>query len=321
MMHRKPQPRINRFPFAHTFSIIAHDATTGEMGIAVQSHWFSVGSVVCYAQSGVGVVATQSIMQPRYGVEGLALMARGNSPAAALDQIRQSDPGSQSRQVAMLNADGKVASFTGDRCIVHAGHILDPNHHFSVQANLMKNNEVWPAMAEAYRESSGPLSERLLLALEAGQQAGGDIRGKQSAAMLIVKIDATGKPWVGGDRVLDLRVDDHSQPIEELKRLVKIDRGYHFLNQGEEHEAQGDIVRAIACYQQAIEKYPENIEFHFWYAVMLAENGKTAESLPIFKQVFQADHNWAALLKNLHTSQQFKSEPETLRSILAQAAV
>ena len=174
-----------RFPFAHTFSIVARDPETGQMGVAVQSHWFSTGSLVTWGEAGVGVVATQSMVEVSYGPLGLEGMRQGNSPRQVLDDLLAKDEGRELRQVAMVNSNGLVAAHTGARCIAEAGHEI--GEQFSAQANMMLKNTVWHAMAEAFQSCKGDLSERLMAALEAAQNEGGDIRGKQSAAMLVVE--------------------------------------------------------------------------------------------------------------------------------------
>jgi uncharacterized Ntn-hydrolase superfamily protein len=199
---------IPRRPVA-TYSIVARDPQTGEMGVAVQSHWFSVGSVVSWAEAGVGAVATQSLVDPAYGPLGLELMRTGRTAPDALRSLLAGDDGRDVRQVAMIDAKGRIEAHTGPRCIADAGHVVDADNQFSVQANLMANVEVWPAMARAYRESTGDLADRLVAALEAAQEIGGDIRGKQSAALLVVSAASTGRPWE--DRRFDLRVEDHPQ--------------------------------------------------------------------------------------------------------------
>ncbi len=205
---------IQRFPFAHTFSIAARDPQTGLMGVAVQSHWFSVGSIVTWGEAGVGVVATQSMVEPSYGPLGLTLMKAGKSPQEALTSLLASDEGSQLRQVAMVDAQGRVAVHTGARCIADAGH--ESGDGFSCQANMMANDRIWPAMVAAYRAATGDLPYRLLAALEAGQEAGGDIRGKQSAAILIVKSEINrpplGRPLDGSARRGSPRADPRAAP-------------------------------------------------------------------------------------------------------------
>src|SRR5436190_316118 len=225
-----PQPGAitqPRRPVA-TFSIVARDPATGELGVAVQSHWFSVGSVVPWAEAGVGAVATQSLVDPAYGPLGLHLMSLGRSGPDALKAVLAGDDGRELRQVAMIDAKGKVAAHTGARCIAEAGMIVDEENQFSVQANLMANGKIWPAMAKAYRSATGDLADRMLAALDAAQAAGGDIRGRQSAAILIVNPTSTGKQWE--DRKFDLRVEDHPEPLKELRRLVQIQRAYLHMN-------------------------------------------------------------------------------------------
>jgi uncharacterized Ntn-hydrolase superfamily protein len=207
-------------PLVHTYSIVARDPATGEMGVAVQSHWFSVGSIVTWAEAGVGAVATQSFVDPGYGVRGLELMRRGTPAPDALQQLIANDPQRDGRQVAMIDASGHVSAYTGRSAIAAAGHRV--GRSYSVQANMMANERVWPAMAAAFESTMGDLADRLLAALDAADKAGGDIRGRQSTAILVVRDKNTGRPWVGGDRVFDLRVDDNPQPVTELRRLIRL---------------------------------------------------------------------------------------------------
>jgi len=205
-----------------TYSIIAREPDSGEIGVAVQSCYFSVGAVVPWAEAGVGVVATQSFVDPAYGPLGLELMRRGKSAPEALPALLSLDSGAAYRQVAMLDAMGRVAVHTGDQCLEAAGHCV--GEQVSAQANLMARATVWNAMIEAFTQTKGELASRLLAALEAAEREGGDRRGKQSAAMLIVRAQPTGKSWL--DRVVDLRVEDHPDPVNELKRLVAVHREY-----------------------------------------------------------------------------------------------
>ncbi|MHC4140978.1 MAG: DUF1028 domain-containing protein, partial [Planctomycetota bacterium] len=239
---------IPRRPVA-TYSIVARDSQTGEMGVAVQSHWFSVGSVVSWAEAGVGAVATQSLVDPAYGPLGLELMRTGRTAPDALRSLLAGDDGRDVRQVAMIDAKGRIEAHTGPRCIADAGHVVDADNQFSVQANLMANVEVWPAMARAYRESTGDLADRLVAALEAAQEIGGDIRGKQSAALLVVSAASTGRPWE--DRRFDLRVEDHPQPVQELKRLVRLQRAYLHMNAGDAAIEHNDFAEASRQYAAA----------------------------------------------------------------------
>lgn len=299
----------------HTYSIIARDPATGEMGVAVQSHWFSVGSLVTWGEAGVGVVATQSFVDPSYGPLGLALMKAGRTAQQALEALKQADPRPEVRQVAMLDAKGNVAAHTGEKCIPAAGHIVGEN--FAVQANLMLNDEVWPAMAAAFRNAQGHLADRLLSALEAAQAAGGDIRGKQSAAILIVRAESTGQPWA--DRVMELRVEDHPGPVQELKRLVRLHRAYEHMNRGDLAVEKGDEETALQEYGAAQAMFPQNLEMKFWHAVYLVNMGRVDESLPLFREVFAKDRNWATLLPRLPEVGLLQADENTLQKILAAA--
>ncbi len=282
-------------PLAHTYSIVARDPATGEMGVAVQSHWFSVGSLVCWGEAGVGVVATQSFVNPSFGPRGLALLKNGLTPEMAINALLTVDEGREVRQLAILDANGKVAAHTGKNCIPGAGHITGDN--FSVQANLMENDKVWPAMAKAFQEAKGPLAERMMAALEAAQAVGGDIRGKQSAAMIVVRGTPTGNSWE--DRLVDLRVDDHTEPLKELARLLKVHRAYEYMNKGDLAVEKGEIEAAMQAYATAENMFPQNAEMKYWHAVTLANIGKLEEALPLFKEVFRDKQDWKALTKRL----------------------
>ena len=303
----------NRFPLAHTFSIVARDPHTGQMGAAVQSHWFSVGSLVPWAEAGVGAVATQSVVEPSYGPLGLDLMRAGKSAQETLDGLLVTDTGSRLRQVAMLDSQGRVAVHTGERCIAEAGH--EKGEDFSVQANMMLNNQVWPAMAAAYRSTQGYLADRMLAALAAGQEAGGDVRGQQSAAILIVSAKSSGRPWA--DRLLDLRVEDHPDPIGELRRLVRVHQAYQFMNQGDEYLGTGRTEDAHKSYRTAAEMAPEMEELPFWHAVTLANLGQVDEALPIFHTVFSKNTHWALLLQRLPAAGLLRDDAEMIQRILA----
>jgi uncharacterized Ntn-hydrolase superfamily protein len=287
------QPYKNQF--AHTYSIVARDARTGAMGVAVQSHWFSVGSIVSWAEAGVGAVATQSFVNPAYGPEGIALMRKGLSASDALGKLVAKDKGEAFRQVAIIDAKGGVAAHTGAKCIESAGH--QTGDQFSVQANMMLNDEVIPAMAAAFRESSGPLAERMLAAMQAAQNAGGDIRGQQSAAILVVSGTNTGKPWE--DRLIDLRVEDHPEAIEEISRILRVHRAYEHMNKGDVAIEEGDIEGALKEYGKAESMFPENLEMQYWHAVALANANRIKASLPIFKKVFSVDENWRMMTPRL----------------------
>jgi len=285
--------------------------------VAVQSHWFSVGPIVPWAEAGVGAVATQSLVDPSYGPLGLALMRTGRSAPNALKSLLAGDEGRAVRQVAMIDAAGRVATHTGDRCIAAAGHITDDEHQFSVQANLMLGEEVWPAMAKAYRETTGDLADRMLAALQAAQDVGGDIRGKQSAAIVIVAAESTGKPWV--DRTFDLRIEDHPTPIKELKRLVRLQRAYLHMNAGDVAMEHGNFKQASQEYAAAETLAPEIVEIPFWHAVTLAGSEEVSKALPIFRRVFAREPVWADLVPRLVPSGLLPDDPDLIKRILAEA--
>jgi uncharacterized Ntn-hydrolase superfamily protein len=299
----------------HTYSIVARDPKTGEMGVAVQSHWFSVGPVVPWAEAGVGAVATQSLVEISYGPLGLDLMRAGRSATEALTALLAADSSAAVRQVAMVDAKGRIAVHTGERCIAFAGDSTGAG--FSVQANLMASPAVWPAMAAAYTRAEGDLAERMLAALDAGEEAGGDIRGRQSAAILIVKAEASGRPWV--DRTFDLRVEDHPQPNAELRRLVILNRAYARMNRGDELVAENRFEEATVEYRAAAELAPGIVELPFWQAVTLVSIGQVEEALPIFRQVFAREPAWATLTPRLVPSRLLPDDPALLARILSVA--
>jgi uncharacterized Ntn-hydrolase superfamily protein len=311
-----PDKGAKKEPIAHTYSIVARDPETGQLGVAVQSNWFSVGAVVPWAESGIGAVATQSIAEPAYGPLGLALMRAGKSAPDALKSLLASDAQASVRQVAMIDAAGRVAAHTGEQCIAAAGHRTGAN--YSVQANLMLKDTVWGAMARAFENTKGELVDRLMAALDAAQAEGGDIRGKQSAAILVVNGKPSGKSWV--DRRFDLRVEDHPEPLVELKRLIRLQRAYNHMNAGDELFGKGDIAGAVREYGAAEKLAPENIEMVFWHAVTLANANRVDDALPMFKRVFAADRNWATLIRRLPKSGMLPDDAKLIEKILSTSA-
>lgn len=301
----------------HTYSIVARDKQTGQIGVAVQSHWFSVGSVVPWAEAGVGVVATQSFVDPAYGPLGLQQMSVGKAAADVLRGLIESDAGRDVRQVAMIDAQGRVAAYTGNKCIAAAGHVVDVEGQFSVQANLMAKDTVWSAMAAAYRDSDGDLAERLLAALEAAEKEGGDIRGRQSAALLIVAAESTGRSWE--DRLFDLRIEDHPTPVKELRRLVSIQRAYNHMNAGDVAMEHSDFELANREYAAAAKLAPHIVEIRFWQAVTLASNDRVEDALPIFKEVFAKERRWVALVARLVKSGLLPDDEKLIERIRGQA--
>ncbi len=278
-----------------TYSIVAIDKKAGQMGVAVQSHWFSVGSVVAWGEPGTGVVATQAFVDVSYGPLGISLMRAGKTPTQSLTSLLSSDASAQVRQVAMLDARGRVAVHTGKKCLPEAGH--KEGVGFSAQANLMNSRNVWPDMASAFTKSRGPLSSRLMGALEAAERAGGDIRGGQSAAMLIVSTSPTGPSWKG--RLLDLRVEDNSNPLKELRRLLRIHEAYDHANRGDDLITEKKFRQALREYALAARKAPEIAELKFWQGVTLLDKGNVGEATVLLKEAFRARKEWKKVLSVL----------------------
>jgi len=297
-----------------TYSIVALDQETGQLGVAVQSHWFSVGTVVPWAKAGVGAVATQSIAEPSYGPKGLALMERGIPAAEALQSLLAKDPGENARQVAMVDARGNVGVHTGSRCISYASHRTGKS--YSVQANIMAKPTVPAAMVQAFESTTGDLAERMLAALDAAEAEGGDLRGRQSAAMLVVSGEPTGDPWK--DRIVDLEVADHKDPLGELRRLLRISRAYRHAQKGDEYMEQNEMKMALQEYSAAEKFYPENPELPFWTAVTLAQTGELQKALPIFNDVFSRNKNLRELIPRIVRAGFLTNEQKVLQQILAQ---
>jgi uncharacterized Ntn-hydrolase superfamily protein len=307
----------------NTYSIVARDPATGQLGVAVQSHWFAVGQIVPWAEAGVGAVATQSFVDPSYGKLGLDLLRAGKSAPDALRALLAGDAACEVRQVAFIDAGGTVATFTGARDIIAAGGIagsststqevkcgsaggvLGVGKDFAVQANLMANDRVWPAMARAFTESKGDLAERMLAALDAAEAVGGDIRGKQSAALVVVNAKPSGRSWQ--DRLFDVRVDDHAEPLAELRRLVAVNRAYNHMNAGDlavEHKDHDKALREYAAAEELASKTPgipqsRLAEMTYWHAVSLVNMNRVDEALPLFERAFKLQPAWRELTPRL----------------------
>jgi uncharacterized Ntn-hydrolase superfamily protein len=317
------QPALAQLRPVNTFSIVARDPVTGQFGVAVQSHWFAVGQIVPWAEAGVGAIATQSFVDPSYGKLGLDLLRAGKTAPESLRALLNGDPSCEVRQVAMIDAGGNVATFTGNRDILAAGGIagnakstsavtcgsaggtIAIGSGFAVQANLMANDKVWPAMAKAYSEAKGDLADRMLAALDAAQGVGGDIRGKQSAALIVVNAKSSGRPWQ--DRVFDLRVDDHPLPLVELRRLVALQRAYNHMNAGDlavEHNDNEGALREYSAAEQIATStagIPQSriAEMTYWHAVALVNMKRVEEALPLFARAFALEPGWRELTPRL----------------------
>lgn len=336
---QRPKPS----EFAHTFSIVARDPQTGEMGAAVQSHWFSVGSIVTWAEAGVGAIATQSFVQPSYGRDGLELMRKGTSAPDALQQLLKADTSRNVRQVAFVDAQGKAAVWTGSHCVASAGDIVGGTTNdsrkvegasddgvihvgegYTVEANMMINEKIWPAMDKAFRETKGDLADRMLAALDAAQGAGGDARGRQSAAIIVVKAKPSGKPW--DDKVFDLRVEDHVAPLVELRRLVGIARAYNHMNAGDlavEHKDNEGALREYSAAETMVQSLQgvdksRVAEMSFWHAQALVQMGRVDESLPLFKRAFLLHPSWVIMVPRVQKAGLLPNDQKIIERILAQ---
>ncbi len=297
----------------NTYSIVARDAATGQLGVAVQSHWFSVGSGVLWAEPGIGAVATQSFVDPNYGPLGLQLMRNGKTAQQALTGLLAADEHANVRQVGMVDANGVVANHTGENAIDE--HCEIAGEGYTVQANLMWKPTVCTAMVAAYESAEGDLAERMMLALEAAEGEGGDIRGKQSAAMLVVSGDRSLPAW--GGRIIDLRVEDLAEPLVELRRLLTMARAYNLMNEGDEHMTVNAIEQAVEAYAAAEALVPDSHEMIFWHAATLAGAGRVDESLPIFAKAFALWPQWRELIPRLPASGLLPDDPELIEKILS----
>lgn len=334
------QPALAQLRPVNTFSIVARDPQTGEIGVAVQSHWFAVGQIVPWAEAGVGAVATQSFVDPAYGKLGLDLLRAGRSAPDALRGLLAGDGSCEVRQVAMIDTSGRVATFTGARDIQAAGGVASGGNamqqlpcgtaggafttgrDFSAQANLMSNDQVWPAMAKAYGESHGDLADRLLAALDAAQSAGGDIRGKQSAALIVVKGQSSGRRWL--DEVFNLRVDDAPRPLEELRRLVALQRAYNHMNAGDLATELNDNEGALREYAAA-ERIAANTsgiptsryaEMVYWHAVALVNMKRVDEAMPLFARSFHLEPGWRELTPRLPRAKLLPDDAKLIERIV-----
>ncbi len=296
-----------------TYSIVARDAETGQLGAAVQSHWFSVGSIVIWAEPGIGAVATQSFIEPGYGPLGLQLIRGGKSANEALTALLAADAHENVRQVGMVDANGGVANHTGDKAIIEYCDMTGEG--FAVQANLMWKPTVCSAMFEAYEKAEGDLAERLLVALEAAEGEGGDIRGKQSVALLVVSGDISAPAW--GGRLFDLRIEDHTEPLVEMRRLLNMARAYRLMNEGDEHMTNGNVEQAVIAYSSAERLVPDSHEMVFWHAATLAAAGRVDESLPLFRKAFDKWPLWRELVQRLPASDLLPDDPALMQKILA----
>jgi uncharacterized Ntn-hydrolase superfamily protein len=281
-----------------TYSIVARDPATGALGVAVQSHWFSVGSVVSAAEAGVGAVATQANPDLRHRARALALLREGRSAEEVLAALLEDDPEVEHRQTAVVDAAGRVAAHTGTACMEAAGHVIGDG--YSCQANIMRSPAVWRAMADAYESGTDlPFPARLLAVLDAAEAAGGDLRGRQSAVLLVVP--ASGDE---SDRLVDLRVEDADDPLGELRRLLRLNDAYVLAGDADAHLAAGDTAEASRLYVAAHEAAPEHDELRFWAALGLVAAGDEERGRDLLTRTIDADGRWLELLRRLRPDQE-----------------
>jgi uncharacterized Ntn-hydrolase superfamily protein len=311
-----------------TYSIAALDPAAGQMGAAVQSHWFSVGSAVPWAEPGAGVVVTQSFANLSFGPRGLEMLRQGRAAGEVLERLLAEDPGRELRQAAVLDVRGGAVAHTGARCVPEAGHRVSqgagaggqspepggrPAGACSVQANMMASSSVWPAMAEAYERAHGPLAERMLAALRAAQAEGGDLRGQQSAALVVVRALPSGRPWE--DRLVELRVEDHSRPLDELARLLTVHRSYEHMNRGETALENGSAREAVAEYERALALHPGNVEARFWSGFALGASGRLDEAARRLRRLFRRAPAWRTLARRLRAIGILPLDPAAAKKI------
>jgi uncharacterized Ntn-hydrolase superfamily protein len=293
-----------------TYSIVAREPETGQLGVAVQTRYFAVGAVVPWAEPGVGAVATQSFAEPSYGPLGLARMRDGAGAGEALDALIHEDAGEALRQVAMADARGGVAVHTGARCVAEAGSATADG--VSAQANMMERDTVWGAMIEAYSSASGDLAYRLMAALRAAEAEGGDMRGRQSAAILVVSGSIEDRPWA---RVVDLRIDDHPDPLGELERLLTVHRAFDHMSRSEDHATAFRFVEALAELDQAIALAPDDDQIAFWRALALTGNGRFDDARKELDRIRVINPRWPGYLRRVAEAGMFPNDPTILDAI------
>lgn len=296
---------LHRANLAATYSIVARDDGTGELGVAVQSNYFSVGTEVSWAEPGIGAIATQSIVEVSYGPKAIELLAKGLPAAEALDTLVRQDPGAPLRQVGIVDVEGRVAAHTGQACVPACAHALGKG--YSVQGNMLASDAVWEAMGPAFEKAEGDLAERLMAALEAAERAGGDVRGRQSAALLVVSGERQANSWEG--RRIDLHVENDPYPLEELRRLLTVRRAYALFEDARQTMATGDLDAALDQVARAQELQPDDPQFAFWAGVALANAGRDAEARRWLDEAFAAAENWRELARRLRVVGLYTGDP------------
>lgn len=280
---------------ASTFSIVAFDPLTKDLGVAVQSRYFSVGSVVPWAEADVGAVATQSFCNVSYGPNGLQLLKKGLSVDQVTDRLTKGDSGKDYRQLGIIDSKGEASAFTGKRCLKWAGSKVGKG--YAAQGNILAGEEVIQNISNKFQYTKGDLAERLVAALEGGEAAGGDVRGRQSAALLVVRRNFGRAGY--GDRYIDLRVEDHPDPIAELRRLLNLHRVYSLIDYSEDSLTKGDMKSALRYLKKAISMSQENDDAYIDLGIVNLKLGKKKEAIIAFKQALRLNPNIKMLIKQL----------------------
>lgn len=298
-------------PKGGTFSIVAYDPVNQDWGVAVASKFFAVGSVVPWAKAGVGAVATQAWANTSFGPRGLALLEQGADAETALKVLVASDSGRAQRQAGIVDAKGNAATYTGEKCNAWAGGVEGVN--FVCQGNILTGEKVVKAMAKAFEAGKGELAERLLAGLEAGDAAGGDSRGRQSAAILVVRPGGGFGGW--DDRYLDIRVDDDPQPIRELRRMLDIGLQMGALNRASGLRMQGKLDQAVSVMEKAVERYPKSGECWYDYACYLSLSGNKVEAMAALKKALALTPKSVSIAKTDTDLDPLRKEPEFKKQV------
>jgi uncharacterized Ntn-hydrolase superfamily protein len=307
----RPYSICKKSPLVSTFSIVAFDPSTRELGVAVQSRYFSVGSVVPWAEAGVGAIATQSFVNVSYGPKGLELLKQGMPVDDVIDRLTKDDVGKDSRQLGVIDAKGNAAAFTGKKCLEWAGSKVGKN--YSVQGNILASEDVVNRMAESFEFAKGDLGSRLVAALEGGENAGGDARGRQSAALLVVRENRGRASY--GDRYIDLRVEDHSNPIGELERLLDMHRVYSLIDESEEELTKNNFETALSTLKKAAALNPNVDDIHVDLGIINMKMGRKEEAIRAFEEALRLNPKLKSLIKQLPKAGWMDADEEVFKKL------
>nr|MDO8100550.1 DUF1028 domain-containing protein [Candidatus Njordarchaeota archaeon] len=296
---------------ASTFSIVAFDPIIKDLGVAVQSRYFSVGSVVPWAEAGVGAIATQSFVNVSYGPRGLQFLKEGLSVDEVIGRLTRDDEGKDFRQLGIVDSKGSASAFTGSRCLEWAGSTVGKN--YAAQGNILAGEDVVKGMVENFESTKGELADKLVAALEGGQEGGGDARGRQSAALLVVRKNVGRAGY--GDRYIDLRVEDHPEPIVELRRLLVMHRVYRLIDDGEDKIATGDLDGALSLIREAVSLGPTIDDAHVDLGIIYLKLGRKDEALKAFRQALKLNPRMKTMIKQLPGAGLVEPDPEVFREL------